>query len=156
MVRLLRNILPSIFLLFENKMELKEIILNLESLNGIKFGSFELKNGITSPIYFDLRVIISKPKLLREIARILWKRVVETIDKPDLLCGVPYTALPLATLISNETDIPMLIRRKEVKNYGTKKIIEGSFENGNHCLIIEVLKVKYFGKVFLHHSIIKI
>ena len=137
-------------------MELKQIILDLESLNGIKFGSFELKNGITSPIYFDLRVIISKPKLLREIARILWKRVVETIDKPDLLCCVPYTALPLATLISNETDIPMLIRRKEVKNYGTKKIIEGSFENGNHCLIIEVLKVKYFGKVFLHHSIIKI
>ena len=139
MVRLLRNILPSIFLLFENKMELKEIILNLESLNGIKFGSFELKNGITSPIYFDLRVIISKPKLLREIAQILWKRVVvESIEKPDLLCGVPDTALPLATLISNETDIPMLIRRKEVKNYGTKKIIEGSFENGNHCLIIEV------------------
>ena len=123
-------------------MELKEIILNLESLNGIKFGSFELKNGITSPIYFDLRVIISKPKLLREIARILWKRVVvESIEKPDLLCGVPYTALPLATLISNETDIPMLIRRKEVKNYGTKKIIEGSFENGNHCLIIEVSNI---------------
>ena len=120
-------------------MELKEIILNLESLNGIKFGSFELKNGITSPIYFDLRVIISKPKLLREMARILWKRVVvESIEKPDLLCGVPYTALPLATLISNETEIPMLIRRKEVKNYGTKKIIEGSFENGNDCLIIEV------------------
>ena len=118
-------------------MELKQIILELEALNGIKFGSFQLKNGVTSPVYFDLRVIISKPRLLREISRILWRKV-EKIFKPDLLCGVPYTALPIATLISNETEIPMLIRRKEVKNYGTKKIVEGSYENGQNCLIIEV------------------
>ena len=118
-------------------MKLKEIILELESLKGIKFGSFELKNGITSPVYFDLRVIISKPKLLREISRILWEKVSNNI-KPDLLCGVPYTALPIATLISDQTEIPMLIRRKEMKNYGTKKIIEGSYEKGQHCLIIEV------------------
>ena len=72
-----------------SKMKLKEIILELESLKGIKFGSFELKNGITSPVYFDLRVIISKPKLLREISRILWEKVSNNI-KPDLLCGVPY------------------------------------------------------------------
>ena len=122
---------------FSRLTKLKEIILELESLKGIKFGSFELKNGITSPVYFDLRVIISKPKLLREISRILWEKVGNNI-KPDLLCGVPYTALPIVTLISDQTEIPMLIRRKEMKNYGTKKIIEGSYEEGQNCLIIEV------------------
>ena len=117
-------------------MNLKDIILELHSLDGIKFGSFQLKNGITSPVYFDLRVIISRPELLKGVSN-LFSKELEKVDKPDLVCGVPYTALPFATLVSVDNTIPMIMRRKELKNYGTKKVLEGNFNEGQNCLILE-------------------
>ena len=71
-----------------------------------------------------------------KVSSLLWERC-ESKSSIELICGVPYTALPMATLISTSNGVPMLLRRKEAKDYGTKKMIEGDFRQGQNCLIVE-------------------
>ncbi len=111
------------------------LIAKLFEIGAIKFGNFVLKSGATSPIYIDLRMIIAYPSLLKKISEMIWEKI-----KPlsfNLVCGVPYTALPLATAISLTHNIPMLMKRKEAKDYGTKKMIEGIYKEDDRCVIIE-------------------
>lgn len=113
----------------------RSLIENLHEIGAIKFGEFTLKSGETSKIYLDLRQIVSYPETLRLVADAIWEKVHGCHF--DLICGVPYTALPIATCLSLQHNIPMIMRRKEKKNYGTKQQIEGRFAPGQRCLIIE-------------------
>jgi orotate phosphoribosyltransferase len=111
------------------------LITSLYQIGAIQFGEFKLKSGQTSSIYINLRKIISYPIILRTVAKAMWEATRDC--QFDLVCGVPYTALPIATCLSLDHNIPMVMRRKEKKDYGTKQLIEGVFEADQRCLIIE-------------------
>ncbi|CAF2132457.1 unnamed protein product [Rotaria magnacalcarata] len=117
--------------------DLANLVLQLYDIEAFKFGSFKLKTGLQSPIYIDLRVIISYPDILRSVAVHMNEILKRSNVSFDSICGVPYTALPIASIICADYNRPMLIRRKEVKNYGTKKLIEGKFQTNDRCIIIE-------------------
>lgn len=115
------------------------LILKLFDAGAVKFGDFVLKSGIKSPVYFDLRVMVSYPEIMEEVSEVLWGVAEKMGATFDSICGVPYTALPIASLMSVKHKKPMFIRRKEAKDYGTAKMIEGRVEKGQSCLIVEDL-----------------
>jgi uridine monophosphate synthetase len=110
---------------------------NLLEAGCIQFGDFTLKSGLKSPIYIDLRRIISYPKLLDQIAG-AYLPILERL-KFDRLAGLPYAAIPIATAISLAGSYPMIYPRKEVKTYGTKAEIEGEFHAGETVVVIDDL-----------------
>ena len=109
----------------------------LLSAGCVKFGDFTLKSGLKSPIYIDLRQIITYPKLLAQIAE-AYLPILQRLTF-NRLAGLPYAAIPIATAISIAGNYPMIYPRKEAKSYGTKAEIEGEYHAGETAVIIDDL-----------------
>ena len=103
----------------------------------IKFGDFTLKSGLKSPIYIDLRQIISYPRLVEQIGA-AYLPILRGLQF-DRVAGLPYAAIPIATAVSLQGGYPMIYPRKEAKAYGTKAEIEGEYRAGENIVVVDDL-----------------
>lgn len=106
-------------------------------IGAVKFGSFTLKSGLSSPFYLDLRKVISYPKLHSLMCEMLAEKAAELSF--DIVMGIPYTALPSAAAIAEKLEKPLLMLRKEKKAYGAGGIIVGDQDLKGRCLIVDDL-----------------
>lgn len=113
------------------------LIKQLFEVGAVQFGEFTLASGKTSPIYLDVRRLMASPELLREAAK-AYAKLLAPLEY-DLVAGVPYGALTIGTAVSLEVDKPLIYPRKEVKDYGTKRQVEGQFLAGQTVAVIEDL-----------------
>lgn len=117
--------------------QLRALVLALHEAGCVQFGHFTLASGLTSPVYIDLRRLGSRPALLR-----LATEVYAELLKPlpcDCLAAVPYAALTIGTALALRLDRPLIYPRKEVKDHGTRRVVEGIFTPGQRAVIIDDL-----------------
>jgi orotate phosphoribosyltransferase len=98
-------------------------------------GDFVLSSGKRSRYYLDKWRFETNPTLLREIARAMTALLPS--PRPDRIAGVELGGVPLATALSLETDIPFLIVRREAKEYGTAREVEGVWKKGERVVLVE-------------------
>lgn len=80
-------------------MQNKVLLFNFVYISeAFKFGDFVLKSGEHSPVYFDLRVIVSYPKIMDELTDLMKDFMEDKQIVSEQLCGVPYTGMFLQSL----------------------------------------------------------
>src|ERR1700735_3410179 len=97
-------------------------------------GDFTLRSGVKSTEYFDKYLFEADPELLKHIAGAMVKLVPPGVDA---LAGLEMGGIPIATMLSQLTGLPVLFVRKKAKDYGTCKIAEGGQVKGRKLLIVE-------------------
>ena len=109
----------------------------LRECGALQFGDFVLASGARSEYYIDIKKASTDPAVLRIIAEEMAARMKEDGLMPDRIAGVVLGSVPLAAALALETGIPYVMVRKEKKDHGTGKLIEGTLCEGDNVLVVE-------------------
>lgn len=117
----------------------------LWKLDAITFGDYTIgRTAVHSPIYVNLRRLISNPKALAKVAKIIEDelKTLMSMRNPHvqpftLVAGVPFGGLHVATAFSLGVNTPMIYIHPPQTSKAD--IIEGVYVRGQTCLIIDDL-----------------
>lgn len=109
----------------------------LKDCGALQFGDFTLASGAKSKYYIDIKKASTDPKVLKLIAVKMAEKMKEKDIEADRIAGIVLGSIPLAAALSLETGIPYVMVRKEKKDHGTGKLIEGTLNKGERVLVVE-------------------
>lgn len=101
----------------------------------MKKGKFKLSSGGTSDTYYDLKEAMGEPLNLTELTEYLG---VDT-SGIDVIIGLDYGGVPLAISLAITTGKPYAILRKDKKDHGTQRRLEG-YQKKGRCIIVDDVK----------------
>ena len=116
---------------------MSELTQALRDCGALQFGDFTLASGAKSEYYIDIKKASTNPKVLYMISLEMAQKMQDENIHPDRIAGVVLGSVPLAAALSLATGIPYVMVRKEKKDHGTGKLIEGDLNPGDKVLVVE-------------------
>lgn len=103
----------------------------------VKFGDFTLASGRKSRYYVDIKKAITKPEILKLISRHIVQVINNYNINVDYIACVELGGVPIGTIVSVDTGLPLLIIRKAEKDHGLKSRIVGDVDKKKVVLLVE-------------------
>lgn len=106
----------------------------------LKFGTFKIKSGATSPYYIDLARVLSAPRQMCMLADVAAEKITQIMatDRVDKLASIELKGALIVPSIACKLNLPCVIIRKEGKAYGALGRIAGADVNkGDNILFFD-------------------
>lgn len=114
-------------------------LLTIDAVGFIKGEPIRFKSGILSPVYVDNRKLPSHPKYWKVILNGKKKLIINKKIRFDLIAGIESAGIPHSAALGFYLNKPSVFVRKQEKDHGTKKRVEGGEVKNKRVLLIEDL-----------------
>jgi len=116
----------------------------------LRFGSFKIKSGATSPYYIDLARVLAAPQQLEVIAQAAADKIKQiAAEEPiDKLASIELKGALIVPSIAIKLNLPCVIVRKEDKAYGvTGRTAGADVAKGDNILFFDDVVSEGLSKV---------
>lgn len=118
------------------KHQIAEALLRLQAFKISLDPLFTWTSGLRSPVYCDLRALISDLET-RKIITEGFAAMRGDWNDIDVIAGTATAGIPWAAWLAESVGKPMVYVRGAAKEHGTKKRIEGALKPGQRVLLVE-------------------
>jgi orotate phosphoribosyltransferase len=124
------------------KDDLAKAFVTTHSFKWDQDGGFKLASGATSPFYVDCRVLMAHPGPRHLVAELAFEQLKSLSF--DCIGGLEIGAIAIATAIADEAyrasprrEWRTFVVRKQPKDHGLGKLIEGAVKPGDRAVIVD-------------------
>lgn len=113
-----------------------ELVRAFLGAGALEYGIFNLASGKESNYYINTKKTITDPAVLSIISKKVIENIPTLFCHVDAIAGVEIGGVPIATAVSLESGIPLIIVRKKAKGYGVDDLFIGNVE-GKRIIMVE-------------------
>jgi len=119
--------------------EIAEALIAIEGVAFLPTAPITFKSGIKSPVYCDNRRFPFWPEQWAKVIRGFEALIAEREIPVDVVAGVEAAGIPHSAALGFSMRLPSVFIRKEVKEHGTRKRVEGGDVTDRLVVLVEDL-----------------